>query len=108
MIRIIRASADTPQAREELIARFAFSDRQAQAILDMRLRALTSLERDRVMNELTELRATIADLKDLLASDARVLEVVIEEVEEIAEKPVAARERRVTWRCGVIHLPNVL
>ena len=85
VIRIIRASADTPQAREELIARFGFSDRQAQAILDMRLRALTGLERDRVMNELAELRARIADLKDLLASDARVLEVVIEEVEEIAE-----------------------
>jgi DNA gyrase subunit A len=96
VIRIIRASADTATARADLIARFSFSDRQAQAILDMRLRALTSLERDRVMNELAELRAKIADLKDLLASDERVLEVVIEEIEEIAENFGDERRTEIT------------
>jgi DNA gyrase subunit A len=86
IIQLIRSSANGAEAREALMTQFQLSERQAQAILDMRLRALTALERDRVINELAEVRATIADLKALLASDERVLEVVIEEVEEVAEK----------------------
>ena len=66
--------------------RFELSERQAQAILDMRLRALTAMERQRVIDELEELRAKIADLKDLLASDSRILEVVVDRVEEVAER----------------------
>jgi DNA gyrase subunit A len=85
VIAIIRAAEDTAGARSQLMARFDLSDRQAQAILDMRLRALTALERQRVLEELEELRAKIADLRSLLASDERVLEVVLEEIEEIAE-----------------------
>ena len=86
VIAIIRASDDTAGARTQLIERFTLSERQAQAILDMRLRALTGLERERVRNELAELRAKIEDLRDLLASDERVLAVVIEEVEDIEER----------------------
>ena len=86
VIALIRASADTASARSGLMERFGLSERQAQAILDMRLRALTAMERQRVMDELEGLRAKIADLKDLLASDERVLEVVLEEVEEVCDK----------------------
>ena len=86
VIAIIRGSEDTASARDQLMTRFALSERQASAILDMRLRALTALERERVLNELEELRTKIADLKDLLATPSRVLDVVIEEVEEIAER----------------------
>ncbi|NIN39324.1 MAG: hypothetical protein GTO67_12075, partial [Gammaproteobacteria bacterium] len=53
--------------------------------LEMRLRSLTALERQRVLDELEEIRAKIADLKDLLASDSRILDVVVEELEEITE-----------------------
>jgi DNA gyrase subunit A len=66
--------------------RFVLSERQAQAILDMRLRALTAMERQRVLDELEDLRAKIADLKDLLASDDRILLVVIDEVREVEAK----------------------
>ena len=86
IIALIRSSANAAEARDEMMTRFGLSERQAQAILEMRLRALTAMERQRVLNELAELRAKIADLKDLLASDARILAVVIEEIEEIREK----------------------
>lgn len=86
IIALIRAAADAATARGELMTRFALSERQAQAILDMRLRALTAMERQRVIDELEALRIKIADLKDLLASDERILEVVIDEMREIEEK----------------------
>ena len=86
IIALIRASADTATARAELQERFQFSERQAQAILEMRLRSLTAMERQKVVNELEELRAKIADLKDLLDSDARILEKVLEEVKAVVDR----------------------
>jgi DNA gyrase subunit A len=86
VISIIRASQSTADARTRLVERFELSERQANAILEMRLRALTALERQRVLDELEEVRAKIADLMDLLASDARILEVVIEEAQEISDR----------------------
>jgi DNA gyrase subunit A len=86
VISIIRGSPSTPEARAALMGRFELSELQANAILDMRLRSLTQLERERVLGELEEVRAKIADLKALLASDERVLEVIVEELEEIREK----------------------
>ena len=85
VIALIRAAADAASARTQLMERFELSERQAQAILDMRLRALTGLERQRVLDELAGLRAKIEELRGLLASDERVLEIVLEEIEEIAE-----------------------
>ena len=86
IIALIRASATAAEARAELITRYALSERQAQAILEMRLRALTQMEREKILDELAELRQKIADLEALLASDAKVLDVVIEEIEEVTEK----------------------
>lgn len=86
IIALIRAADNAAAARAELMTRFDLSERQAQAILDMRLRALTAMERQRVLDELAALREKIADLKDLLASDERILEVVIDELREIDEK----------------------
>jgi DNA gyrase subunit A len=86
VIAIIRASQSTADARGQLMERFEFSERQANAILEMRLRSLTALERQRVLDELEEIRTKIADLKDLLANDSRVLDVVIAELEEITER----------------------
>jgi DNA gyrase subunit A len=86
VIAIIRRSENTPAARTELMTRFELSERQANAILEMRLRSLTALERQKVLDELEGIRAKIADLKDLLSSDTRILDVVIDEVEEIAER----------------------
>ena len=86
VIAIIRGSADTATARGELMTRFSLSERQANAILEMRLRSLTAMERQRVLGELAEIRAKIADLKGLLASNDRILGVVLDEVREIAER----------------------
>jgi DNA gyrase subunit A len=86
IIALIRAAENAAVARAGLMERFDLSERQAQAILDMRLRALTAMERQRVLDELAALREKIADLKDLLASDDRILEVVIDELREIDEK----------------------
>ena len=86
IIALIRAAADAQTARSQLMERYDLSERQAQAILDMRLRALTAMERQRVLDELAELRAKIADLKDLLSSDERILIVVVDEVKEVEAK----------------------
>ena len=74
MIAIIRGSEDTATARSELMTRFDLSERQANAILEMRLRSLTALERQRVLDELAEIRAKIAELQALLASDEKILD----------------------------------
>jgi DNA gyrase subunit A len=86
VIAIIRASESTTDARGQLMERFDLSERQANAILEMRLRSLTALERQRVLDELEEIRAKITDLKSLLANDDRILDVMIEELEEITER----------------------
>jgi DNA gyrase subunit A len=86
VIAIIRSSANTATARGELMTRFSLSERQANAVLEMRLRSLTAMERQRVLDELEEIRAKITDLKGLLASNERILAVVIEEVREVAER----------------------
>ena len=86
IIALIRAADNAAMARSQLMERFDLSERQAQAILDMRLRALTAMERQRVLDELAELRAKIADLKDLLASDERILIVVVDELRAVEEK----------------------
>ncbi|MAE94751.1 MAG: DNA gyrase subunit A, partial [Deltaproteobacteria bacterium] len=96
VISIIRAAEDTAAARTSLMARFELSERQAQAILDMRLRALTAMERQRVLDELEELRALIADLQALLASDEKILAVVLEELDEIREKYADERRTEIT------------
>jgi len=86
VISIIRASQSTADARSRLMERFELSERQTNAILEMRLRALTALERQRVLDELDEIRAKIADLKDLLASDVRILDVAVKEVQAISDR----------------------
>lgn len=86
IIHIIRASKSDDEAKAALIERFAFSDRQAQAILDMRLRRLTGLERDKIENEYQELLKLIADLTDILARPERVAEIIKTELGEIAAK----------------------
>ncbi len=96
VIATIRAAADANDARAQLMARFGLSERQAQAILDLRLRALTALERQQVLDELAQVRATIAELRALLASDARILAVILQELAEIREKYADPRRTQIT------------
>ena len=86
VIRIIRASANTQEAKESLIARFELTDAQAQAIVDMRLRALTGLEREKLENEHQELLKKIAEWKAILGDEKLLLGVIKTEIQEIADK----------------------
>ena len=86
VIRIIRESVDVEHARNALIAAFELSERQAQAILDMRLQKLTSLETKKIIEELEEVRALIRELRALLASDQKLRDLIKRETFEIAEK----------------------
>lgn len=86
IIRVIRASESDDVAKAALIEQFALSDRQAQAILDMRLRRLTGLERDKIEKEYQELLKLIADLTDILANHHRVVEIIQTELQEVKDK----------------------
>ena len=86
IIAIIRSSSTDAEAKSRMIEQFELSDRQAQAILDMRLRRLTGLERDKIENEYQELLTLIADLTDILARPERVLEIIQTELHEIGHR----------------------
>ena len=86
VIRIIRNSETDAEAQAELMAKFELSERQSQAILDMRLRRLTGLERDKIQSEYDELITLIADLADILAKPERVVAIIKEELDEVKRK----------------------
>lgn len=86
VIRIIRGSANVQAAKAELMSRFELSDAQSQAIVDMRLRALTGLEREKLENEFKELEARIAELKEILADEKKLLGVIKDEISIISAK----------------------
>lgn len=91
VIAIIRNSETDVIAQTELMSRFDLSERQSQAILDMRLRRLTGLERDKIQSEYDDLIALIDDLTDILANPERVKAIIIEEMDEIKRKYADAR-----------------
>ena len=86
VIRIIRASETDAEAQAELMSKFKLSERQSQAILDMRLRRLTGLERDKIQSEYDDLLALIADLADILANPERVSQIIKDELDEVKRK----------------------
>ncbi|MFC2400302.1 MAG: DNA gyrase subunit A [Streptococcus sobrinus] len=86
VIAIIRGSQTDAEAQTQLMSRFDLSERQSQAILDMRLRRLTGLERDKIQNEYNDLLALIADLADILVKPERVVAIIKDEMDEIKRK----------------------
>lgn len=86
VIKIIRNSQTDAEAQAELMSKFKLSERQSQAILDMRLRRLTGLERDKIQSEYDDLIALIADLADILAKPERVVAIIKEELDEVKRK----------------------
>ena len=91
VITIIRNSQTDAEAQAELMSRFELTERQSQAILDMRLRRLTGLERDKIQNEYNDLLALIADLADILTKPERVIAIIKEELDESKRKFADAR-----------------
>lgn len=95
IISLIRESADKEAAHAELMEEFSFSDRQAEAILKMRLQRLAGLERKKIMDELEEVQATIAELEELLSSEENIKDKVKEELQAVADEYGDERRTRV-------------
>jgi DNA gyrase subunit A len=96
VIKIIRAAADAQTARDNLIGRFSFTEKQAQAILDMRLQRLTGLEREKLESEYQEVLATIAYLESVLRDEKIVLKIISEELTEVKRKYGDERRTKIT------------
>jgi DNA gyrase subunit A len=95
VIELIRASASPAEAREGLMTRFALSEVQAQAILDMRLQRLTGLERDKIQQEHTEVQSTIKEYEAILVSETRIRDIIKTELLEIRDKYGDARRTEI-------------
>lgn len=96
VIATIRASKEANSAKEALMQKFEFSERQAQAILEMRLQRLTGLERDKILNELAELMKQIEWLRFVLADVREIYKIIVKELEEIKEKFADKRRTQIT------------
>ncbi|WP_081703012.1 DNA gyrase subunit A, partial [Desulfuromonas sp. TF] len=108
VIQIIKASANSPEAKERLIARFLFSDIQAQAILDMRLHRLTGLERDKIISEYNEILALIKRLKEILASEVEILNIIKGELTEIRDRYADKRRTEIIEKKGELSLEDLI
>ena len=110
VIALIRGSADQAEAREGLMARFALSEIQAQAILDLRLRALTALERKQVEDEFADLKERIGELRALLGDEAKVMALIREELLELKELYGKGDDRRteIVAAAGELELEDLI
>src|SRR5437867_8477217 len=108
IIRLIRGSKTTAEAREGLLAKFEFTEIQAKAILEMQLQRLTSLERQKIEDELKEVRERIVDLKEILASDAKLREVIVKELRDVQKKYGDARRTEITEEAAEIRLEDLI
>ena len=108
IVALIRASATPPEARTGLIERFGFSEKQAQAILEMRLQRLTGLERNKLQNEYDELVKYVEYLQSVLDSEAKLLSIVKEEALEIKRKYGDERRTEITQLVDEIELDDII
>ncbi|HEX5260740.1 MAG TPA: DNA gyrase subunit A [Gaiellales bacterium] len=108
VIALIRAADDTETARAGLMEQFGLSEIQAQAILDMRLRALTGLERKRVKDEHDDLMERIAELREILADEAKLMALIREELLEVKEQHGDARRTEILPAEGEIDLEQLI
>lgn len=108
VIAIIKASANGAEAKERLIARFGFSERQAQAILDMRLQRLTGLEREKLEAEYGELKRTVEYLASLLADEGKLMGVVKDEMLEIRRRFTDPRRTEITKIVEDIDMDDII
>lgn len=108
VIQVIRTSADEADARNNLMARFGLSDKQSQAIVDMRLKRLTGLEREKIENQLAELLKTIDYLRAVLASEEMVDEIIKTELNEIKNKFGDARRTEISIDISNMQLEDLI
>jgi DNA gyrase subunit A len=108
VIQIIKTSASPAEAKERLMTRFGFSELQAQAILDMRLHRLTGLERDKIIAEYNEILALIKRLKEILASEVEITNIIKQELSEIRERFGDARRTEIIEKTGELSLEDLI
>ncbi|MEK6778399.1 MAG: DNA gyrase subunit A, partial [Candidatus Deferrimicrobiota bacterium] len=108
VIKLIRGSKDPREAKDGLMGKFGLSDLQAQAILDMRLQRLTGLEREKILQELKEVKAEIARLKKILAEEAELLRVIGDEFREIREGYADERRSQIVRETKDIRLEDLI
>jgi len=108
VIQLIRKSPNPSTAKEGLIATFALSELQAQAILDMRLQRLTGLERDKILEEYREVEAMIARLRAILADEREVSKIIVEELRELKEMYGDIRRTEIVEHVGDISIEDMI
>lgn len=108
VIAIIKASKSPDAARENLMKRFSLSDIQSRAIVEMRLRQLTGLEQDKLRTEYNELMILIADLKDILASEERRMQIIIEELEYVKDKYGDERRSIIEYSASEMRIEDLI
>ena len=108
VIKIIRGSANAEKAREKLIERFELTEVQAKAIVEMRLRQLTGLEQDKLRTEYDELIKTIEDLKDILQSEDRRMEIIKDELREVKKKYGDERRSNIEFAGGELSIEDMI
>ncbi|RRO13976.1 DNA gyrase subunit A [Flavobacteriaceae bacterium 14752] len=108
VIALIRASSNADEARTKLIERFELSELQAKAIVEMRLRQLTGLEQDKLREEYDDLLKTIEDLKEILASEERRMNIIKEELEEIKKKFGDERRSNIDYAGGDVSMEDMI
>jgi DNA gyrase subunit A len=108
VISLIRAAQSPPEAREQLRFKFKLSDRQAQAILEMRLQRLTGLERDKILEEHADILKLIERLKTILSSDERVLQIIVEELRELKKSFADARRTEIVQEVQKLSIEDMI
>ena len=108
VIKVIKASRDRVEAIENLTAKFLLSEKQAQAILDMRLQRLTSLEVSKLKEEYQVTMSLIAELKAILASNIRIMEIIVTELKEVKEKFGDKRKTELSYDYGEIDIADLI
>src|SRR5437667_2978873 len=108
IIKLIRAAKNASEAREGLIAQLEFTEIQAKAILEMQLQRLTSLERQKIEDELKELREKIAELKEILDSETKLRQVIVKELREVQKKYGDARRTEIIEEEAEIRMEDLI
>ena len=108
IIKLIRGSKTSAEAREGLIREFQFTEVQAKAILEMQLQRLTSLERQKILDELKELREKIAELKDILANEGKLRQVIVQELRDVQKKYGDERRTEIVDEEGEIRIEDLI
>jgi DNA gyrase subunit A len=108
VIKLIRASKAPKEAKEALITRFAFTDRQAQAIIELQLQRLTGMERQKILDELAEIQRRIAEYLEILGSEKVLRDVIVKELKEVQKEYGDARRTEIIEDTGEITLADLV